>query len=374
MTEEEILTKVKSGEIEYSGDFFVNHNHNFNMTKAVAVSNRSVGRKKIIVDKILENYLGYDSISVSGVGFSNDSYFLLGHACYLLNKTKKLKVNIDIDEYMQILGISNVSNKSRCKKEIIQHISDIMDTSLHIKIKGRSFGRKIIIGYDENEAGDVISVYFCPSFVELQSFDKIMLSGSIGEYKKLERDTSIAVLDFLKSNNFKRGENEVYYADLKVGVSSGAKKKSHIKQSFLDAFDELVSSGFADYCKLQELDNKKVVVKFKLTKKGMMHDTSVSPNTPAIPAPVAAPVVSVNQVFMPADYDSMTLEQKLHALESKMAMIGINPEKLLHDQERAIIEGESEVVAEPDPWNTFDSSKFPDFIEPDNQADDELPF
>ncbi|MDY4309975.1 hypothetical protein SOX05_08850 [Pseudomonas putida] len=375
MKDEEIVDKIKSGEIAYVGDFFINHNHNFNMTKAIAIANRNVGNDKVIVREIFKNLFGYEEISIHGVGFDIDAYYVIGYASYLMNKTKNLKVNIDIGEYISALNVTDVSNKSRYKKQLISSIRDIIDTSFEIKLNGRNYGRKIFLAYDYADNDDIVSVYFDPAFVALQSKDKILISGSLSEYKSIKRKVSLAVLDILRTNNYSKSSNEIFYADLKASVVSGGKTVSRVNESFKRAFEELVSGGFAEYCKLEEKANKKVVVKFKLTKKGMMHDTSsVSPNTPAIPAPVAAPVVSVNQVFMPADYDSMTLEQKLHALESKMAMIGINPEKLLHDQERAIIEGESEVVAEPDPWNTFDSSKFPDFIEPDNQADDELPF
>ncbi|HFQ5875921.1 TPA: hypothetical protein ACJXXT_000183 [Pseudomonas aeruginosa] len=344
MKDEEIVEKIKSGEIPYVGDFFINHNHNFNMTKAIAIANRNAGKDKIFVREVFKNLFGYEEISVHGVGFDIDAYYVIGYASYLMNKTRNLKVNIDISEYLNALNITNSSNKARYKKQVLSSIRDVIDTSFEIKLDGRYYGRKIFIAYDYADNDDIISIYFDPAFAALQIKDKIVISGLLSEYKTIKRSVSLAVLDILRTNNYSKFSNEIFYADLKASVASGAKTVSRVNESFKRAFEELVENGFAEYCKFEELKNKKVVVKFKLTKKGMMHDTSsVSPSTPAIPSPAAAPFVSV-------DHESMTYDQD--AIEAEYTV--------------------SSTGDEVDVWNTFEDKKF--FSEDNDACDDELPF
>lgn len=379
MKDEEIVEKIESGEIKYVGDFFINHNHNFNMTKAIAIANRNIGKDKVIVKEIFKNLFGYEEISVHGVGFDMDAYYVIGYSNYIMNKTKSLKVNIDIGEYLNALGVKNISNKVRYKKEILNSIRDIYNTSFEIKLNGRKYGRKIFAGYDYSDEGDIISVYFDPSFVSLQSSDKILISGSLSQYKQIKRDISLSVLDILRANNYKNHSNEIYYADLKASIISGAKRVSRINENFKRAFDDLVSKGFAEFCYFEELPNKKVVVKFKLTKKGLMQDTSsVEKVKPAIAEPVAAPVipkpVAIEQA--PIDYSSMSLEEKLKALESTMVRLGVNPESLVQDP----------VSAVKTDWKSWEDENIDDadFIEADNDfsksapdnnsCNDELPF
>lgn len=377
MTEEEILNKVKSGEIQYSGDFFVNHNHNFNMTKALAVSGRLLGGLSV-VNNVYKNIFGYDEIEISG-GFGKDAYIFLGYACYELNKYKNLKVNIDFVEYLNSLGINSLKNKKRYWDLVCKSVEEITATGHKIKMGSKTYGRRIFIGYDFDESTDIISVYFCPSFVELQSKDKYILSSDVKVYKEIGKDTSISVLDVLRANNFKSNVNEISYADLKVAVISGAKKASHVKSNFSKAFDDLVSKGFAEFCYFEELPNKKVVVKFKLTKKGLMQDTSsVEKVKPAIAEPIAAPVIPKPVVIeqAPIDYSSMSLEEKLKALESTMVRLGVNPESLVQDP----------VSAVKTDWKSWEDENIDDadFIEADNDfskstpdnnsCNDELPF
>lgn len=375
MNDEEIVNKIKSGEISYVGDYFINHNHNFNMTKAVAIANRSVGKDKVLVKEIFQNLFGYEQISVHGVGFDIDAYYVIGYASYLMNKTKSLKVNIDIVEYLNALNVKNVSNKARYKKEILASIRDIADTSFEIKLNGRSYGRKIFIAYDYGDNDDIISIYFDPAFAALQSKDKILISGTLSEYKTIKRDTALAVLDILRTNNYNRESNEIYYADLKASVVSGAKTVSRVNENFKRAFEELVEKGFAEYCYLKELPNRKVVVKFKLTKKGMMQSVPSTPIAhPAIPSPVAAPVMPVIEVV---EYESVS-----KAIESTFTSIGVNPEYLasLKEHEAAQADENAQGVdfymgetSDVD-WDSFDEEKFYGTPAKNDICDDGLPF
>lgn len=373
MNDEEIVQKIKSGEIAYVGDHFINHNHNFNMTKAVAIANRNVGKDKVIVNKeIFKNLFGYDQISVHGVGFDMDAYYVIGYASYLMNKTKSLKVNIDIVEYLNALNVKNISNKARYKKAIMESIVDIYNTSFEIKLNGRNYGRKIFAGYDYSDSDDIISIYFDPAFAALQSKDKILISGTLSEYKSIKKDTPIAVLDVLRTNNYSRDSNEIYYADLKSGVVSGGKTVSRVNENFKRAFEHLVCNGYAEYCYLKELPNRKVVVKFKLTKKGMMQSVdSAHIAKPVIPTPLAAPVTTA------FEYESVA-----NAIETTFDSQGVNHEYLAHLEEQAAREAVEETsfmikVNGSDMWEEFDPEKFygTEFNGGDNDICDEgLPF
>ncbi|KAI3486799.1 hypothetical protein L1887_49567 [Cichorium endivia] len=121
MNDEEIVQKIKSGEIAYVGDHFINHNHNFNMTKAVAIANRNVGKDKVIVNKeIFKNLFGYDQISVHGVGFDMDAYYVIGVSNAIEATFESQGVN---HEYLAHL-------EEQAAREAVE------DTSFMIKVNG----------------------------------------------------------------------------------------------------------------------------------------------------------------------------------------------------------------------------------------------
>lgn len=387
MNNDEIKSKIESGEFTYNGSTFIKHEDNFNMTRALVVSGRKISNKSKTIDgHNLANMFGYDSVEVTGVGIEDDAYTFLGYAIYKLNKFKKLIVNIDVVDYMEAIGVTNMSNKARFTNGLMSMIDSIMNTGYRMRIKGKTFGRKIIVGYDVDHYSGIITIYFDPAYVEFQSNDVYIVSSNVKKNSEIKKSTSTAVLDILLANNYLAGVNELDYTDLRAGIVSTAKKPSHIKADFKKAFDELLDLGFVSLCEFAQLKNGQTVVKFKLTSKATAYSNHEKQAKGILPAPVAAPnpVTSKSAIIeaMPVDYDSMSMEENLKALEIKITSIGVNPEYLasLKEHEAAQADENAQGVdfymgetGNVD-WDSFDEEKFYGTPDKNDICDDGLPF
>lgn len=319
MSEQEKLVKIKSGEIGYVGDHYINHDHNAHITKIVAILGRTLVRNKDGVKVKIENIMGYESAEVVGFGLDNNAVDLLSHACYVLNKTKNLIVNIDIIDYMRMTGLNvdDLSNKPRFVKSLENSCARMAGTTYKIKKNGITYGSSIILFYAVDSRSNLLTIVFNDSFNIMQNEDKIVHSLNLESKKTLKKEFSPAILDALCVNNYKKhSSQDIMYADLKWAVVSNTKKSSHLKQAYNEAFAELVNKGFLEHCYFDELSNKQTIVRYKFPKSNSL---VTSENVNRAP-------VTIDQDATVVDCDSLSPEGVMKAIETTIAGLGVNPE------------------------------------------------
>lgn len=205
MSIQEKLVKIQSGEIEYVGDYYINHEHNAHITKLIAIVGRTLVKHKGELNICLKNYMGYEYVEVTGVGLDNHAVDLLSHACYLSNKAKSLIVNIDIIDYMRLIGLNvdNLTNKSRVMKALDKSCDRLMNTSYKLKKDGIIYGEHIILRHKIDTRNNMLSIVFNDAFNVMQSVDKIIHSYNLEDGRSLKKEFSPIILTALSVNNFK---------------------------------------------------------------------------------------------------------------------------------------------------------------------------
>ncbi|WP_350613315.1 hypothetical protein [Pseudomonas sp. HY7a-MNA-CIBAN-0227] len=352
MSLQERLTKIQNGEIEYVGNHYINHEHNAHISKIIAIVGRTLVRNKDGVKIQLTNFMGYESLEVTGVGLDNNAVDLLSHACFVLNKTKNLTVNIDIIDYMRMTGLSvdELSNKPRFVKSLENSCDRMAGTIYKMKKQGVVYGSSIILSYKIDTRNNILTIVFNDAFNVLQNEDKIVHSLSLESKQSLKKEFSSIILDALSVNNYRREScQEISYADLKWAVVSNTKKASHLKQAYNEAFAELVNKKFLQSCSFHELPNKQTVVRYKFFKGQPKAAAEEGKREP----------ITIDQSPTVVDYDSLSQEGVMKALESTITRLGINPEHLDHlKAQSGLNELQSSLETDEDAWNTFDDEKF----------------